>query len=401
MSSTSDTLFDTLNQGLADIDQRGLRRRRRTADSACAAHMTVDGRAIIGFASNDYLGLAAHEKLRAALAEGAQRYGAGSGGSHLLGGHSRAHAQLEDDLAAFSGGFVDNPRALYFSTGYMANLAVLTTLGGRGTLVFSDALNHASLIDGVRLSRAEVQIYPHADMPALDAMLDASSGDSATKVIVTDTVFSMDGDLAPLARLVELAERYGAWLVVDDAHGFGVLGPQGRGALAHAALRSPHLVYVGTLGKAAGVAGAFVVAHETVIEWLVQRARPYIFTTASPPAVAHAVSASVGIIASEEGDARRKHLAALIETTREMLRRTRWLPVDSHTAVQPLVIGGNDETLALAAALDTKGLWVPAIRPPTVPAGTSRLRISLSASHSDQDLALLGDALNALSEQRP
>jgi 8-amino-7-oxononanoate synthase len=400
MSSTSDALFDTLKQGLADIGQRGLRRRRRTADSACAAHMTVDGREIIGFASNDYLGLAAHEKLRAALAEGAQRYGAGSGGSHLLGGHSRAHAQLEDDLAEFSGGFVDNPRALYFSTGYMANLAVLTTLAGRGTLVFSDALNHASLIDGVRLSRAEVQIYPHADAAALDAMLDASSGEAATKVIVTDTVFSMDGDIAPLARLVELAERHGAWLVVDDAHGFGVLGPQGRGALAHAALRSPHLVYVGTLGKAAGVAGAFVVAHETVIEWLVQRARPYIFTTASPPAVAHAVSASIAIIGSDEGDARRQHLAALIETTRAMLKRTRWLPVDSHTAVQPLVIGGNDETLALAAALDAKGLWVPAIRPPTVPAGTSRLRISLSASHSDQDLALLGDALHALSEQQ-
>jgi 8-amino-7-oxononanoate synthase len=400
MSHTSDALFDTLKQGLADIDQRGLRRRRRIADTACAAHMTVDGRAIIGFASNDYLGLAAHETLRAALAEGARRYGAGSGGSHLLGGHSRAHAQLEDELAAFSGGFVDNPRALYFSTGYMANLAVMSTLAGRGTLVFSDALNHASLIDGVRLSRADVQIYPHADVEALDAMLDASSDEAATKVIVTDTVFSMDGDIAPLARLVELAERYGAWLVVDDAHGFGVLGPQGRGALAHAALRSPHLVYVGTLGKAAGVAGAFVVAHETVVEWLVQRARPYIFTTASPPAVAHAVSASIALIASDEGDARRQHLAALIETTRAMLRRTRWLPVDSHTAVQPLVIGGNEETLALAAALDSKGLWVPAIRPPTVPAGTSRLRISLSAAHSVEDLALLSDALSALSEQQ-
>ncbi|SAL67289.1 8-amino-7-oxononanoate synthase [Caballeronia choica] len=400
MSHTSDALFDTLKQGLADIDQRGLRRRRRIADTACAAHMTVDGRAIIGFASNDYLGLAAHETLRAALAEGARRYGAGSGGSHLLGGHSRAHAQLEDELAAFSGGFVDNPRALYFSTGYMANLAVMSTLAGRGTLVFSDALNHASLIDGVRLSRADVQIYPHADVEALDAMLDASSDEAATKVIVTDTVFSMDGDIAPLARLVELAERYGAWLVVDDAHGFGVLGPQGRGALAHAALRSPHLVYVGTLGKAAGVAGAFVVAHETVVEWLVQRARPYIFTTASPPAVAHAVSASIALIASDEGDARRQHLGALIETTRAMLRRTRWLPVDSHTAVQPLVIGGNEETLALAAALDSKGLWVPAIRPPTVPAGTSRLRISLSAAHSVEDLALLGNALSTLSEQQ-
>jgi 8-amino-7-oxononanoate synthase len=396
MSMTSNALYETLKQGLNDIDAHGLRRRRKTIDSACSAHMKVDGRAIIGFASNDYLGLAAHEGIRAAMAEGASKYGAGSGGSHLLGGHSRAHAQLEDDLAAFSGGFVDNPRALYFSTGYMANLAVLTALAGRGTLVFSDSLNHASLIDGVRLSRAQTQIYPHADMAALDAMLDASRDENATKLIVTDTVFSMDGDTAPLARLVELAEKYGAWLVVDDAHGFGVLGPQGRGALAEAALRSPHLVYVGTLGKAAGVSGAFVCADETVVEWLIQRARPYIFTTASPPAVAHAVSASVRIIASDEGDARRTHLAALIETTRAMLKRTRWMPVDSHTAVQPLVIGANDETLAIAAALDQHGLWVPAIRPPTVPAGTSRLRISLSAAHSEDDLAKLDHALNTL-----
>ncbi|MDR5812130.1 8-amino-7-oxononanoate synthase [Caballeronia sp. LZ033] len=396
MKDTSQALYHTLNQGLADIDARGLRRRRKIIDGACSAHLNVDGRDIIGFASNDYLGLAAHEALRAALAEGAALYGAGSGGSHLLGGHSRAHARLEDELAAFSGGFVDNPRALYFSTGYMANLAIVTALAGRGTLVFSDALNHASLIDGVRLARAQTQIYPHADMEALDAMLDASRDEAATRLIVTDTVFSMDGDIAPLARLVELAERYSAWLIVDDAHGFGVLGPQGRGALAALALRSPHLVYVGTLGKAAGVSGAFVAAHETVIEWLVQRARPYIFTTASPPAVAHAVSASVKIIAGEEGDARRTLLAALIDTTRAMLKRTRWLPVDSHTAVQPLVIGGNDETLDIAAALDRQGLWVPAIRPPTVPAGTSRLRISLSAAHNEDDLARLDHALTTL-----
>jgi 8-amino-7-oxononanoate synthase len=398
MSKTSTALFDTLELGLADIDRSGLRRRRRVADSACAAHMSVDGREIIGFASNDYLGLAAHETLRAALAEGVRLYGVGSGGSHLLGGHSRAHAKLEDDLAGFSGGFVDNPRALYFSTGYMANLATLTTIAGRGALIFSDALNHASLIDGARLSHAEVMVYPHADADALDAMLDASEP-GLTKVIVTDSVFSMDGDIAPLARLLALAERYGAWLVVDDAHGFGVLGPQGRGALSQAALRSPHLIYIGTLGKAAGVAGAFVIAHETVIEWFVQRARPYIFTTASPPALAHAVSASIALIAGDEGDQRRAHLATLIDATRGMLKRTRWLPVDSLTAVQPLVIGGNEETLALAAALDEHRMWVPAIRPPTVPAGTSRLRISLSAGHTHEDLAKLDDALSTLSRR--
>jgi len=391
-------LLDTLAQGLGELTTQGLRRQRRIADSACAAHMTVDGRAIIGFASNDYLGLAAHPQLAAALAEGAERYGAGSGGSHLLSGHSRAHAQLEDELAAFSGGFSDAPRALYFSTGYMANLATLTALAGRGSLIFSDALNHASLIDGARLSRAEVQVYPHADADALSAMLDAS--DAPVKLIVTDTVFSMDGDIAPLERLVALAEQHGAWLVVDDAHGFGVLGPQGRGALAQAALRSPHLIMVGTLGKAAGVSGAFVIAHETVIEWLVQRARPYIFTTASVPAVAHAVSASLRLIAGDEGDARRAHLQVLIERTRALLKATPWLPVDSHTAVQPLIIGANDAALAIAAQLDRAGLWVPAIRPPTVPEGTSRLRISLSAGHSQADLDRLEAALRALPEAR-
>ncbi|ALP61281.1 8-amino-7-oxononanoate synthase [Paraburkholderia caribensis] len=389
-------LLETLEQDLQDIDARGLRRRRRTVDSPCSAHMTVDGRNIIGFASNDYLGLAAHPLLVAAIAEGARRYGAGSGGSHLLGGHSRAHAQLEDDLAEFAGGFIDNPRALYFSTGYMANLATLTALAGRGTTLFSDALNHASLIDGARLSRADIQIYPHGNAEALSAMLEAS--EAAVKLIVTDTVFSMDGDIAPLARLLELAERHGAWLVVDDAHGFGVLGPQGRGAIAEAALRSPHLISIGTLGKAAGVSGAFVVAHETVIEWLVQRARPYIFTTASVPSAAHAVSASLRIIGGDEGEHRRTHLRALIGRTREMMKRTPWLPVDSHTAVQPLIIGSNEATLDIAAALDRANLWVPAIRPPTVPEGTSRLRISLSAAHSHNDLDLLESALTKTAE---
>jgi 8-amino-7-oxononanoate synthase len=384
-------LLDTLRDGLADLDARGLTRRRRIADTPCAAHMTVDGRAIVGFASNDYLGLAAHPLLAEALAEGARRYGAGSGGSHLLGGHSRAHAVLEDELAAFAGGFVDAPRALTFSTGYMSNLATLTALAGRGTALFSDALNHASLIDGARLSRADVNIYPHADTEALAAMLEAS--EASVKAIVTDAVFSMDGDIAPLASLLALAERHGAWLVVDDAHGFGVLGPQGRGALAQAQLRSPHLIYLCTFGKAVGVAGSAVIAHETVIEWLVQRARPYIFTTAAPPAVAHAVSTSLALIAGEEGETRRRHLDALISRTREILQRTRWRPIDSPTAVQPLIIGGNEDALAVAARLDAQGLWVPAIRPPTVPAGTSRLRISLSAAHRFDDLDRLQAAL--------
>jgi len=388
-------LLAALEQQIEAIDAAGLRRRRRVADTACDAHMRVDGRDIIGFASNDYLGLAAHPRLVAAMAEGAARYGAGSGGSHLLGGHSRAHAQVEDDLAAFAGGFSKQPRALFFSTGYMANLATLSSLADRDTTIFSDALNHASLIDGMRLSRAAIQIYPHLDLQTLDQQLSACT--SERKLIVSDGVFSMDGDLAPIASLVALAERHHAWLVVDDAHGFGVLG-EGRGIVQQAAVRSPNLIYIGTLGKAAGVAGAFVIAHETLIEWMVQRARPYIFTTAAPPAVAHTVSASLALIASEEGRARRQRLALSIARVREMLKRTSWQPVDSHTAIQPLVIGGNQPTLALASALDAQGLWVPAIRPPTVPVGSSRLRISLSAAHSDADLDRLEAGLQTISE---
>ena len=388
-------LLAALEQQIEAIDAAGLRRRRRVADTACDAHMRVDGRDIIGFASNDYLGLAAHPRLVAAMAEGAARYGAGSGGSHLLGGHSRAHAQVEDDLAAFSGGFSQQPRALFFSTGYMANLATLSSLADRDTTIFSDALNHASLIDGMRLSRAAIQIYPHLDLQTLDQQLSVCT--SERKLIVSDGVFSMDGDLAPIASLVALAERHHAWMVIDDAHGFGVLG-EGRGIVQQAAVRSPNLIYIGTLGKAAGVAGAFVIAHETLVEWMVQRARPYIFTTAAPPAVAHTVSASLALIASEEGQARRRRLTLSIARVREMLKRTSWQPVDSHTAIQPLVIGGNQATLALASALDAQGLWVPAIRPPTVPVGSSRLRISLSAAHSDADLDRLEAGLQTISE---
>jgi len=387
-------LLAVLEQRLAQIDRAGLKRRRRIADTPCDAHAVIDGRAMIGFASNDYLGLAAHPALREALAEGAARYGAGSGGSHLLGGHSRAHAQLEDALAEYCGTFVDAPRALYFSTGYMANLAVLSALADKDTMLFSDALNHASLIDGARLSRASVSIYPHCDLVTLEQQLLACT--LPHKVIVSDAVFSMDGDLAPLAELAALAHRHQAWLVIDDAHGFGVLG-DGRGAVHAAALRSDHVVYVGTLGKAAGVAGAFVVAHSTTIEWLLQKARPYIFTTAAPPAVAYAVCASLALIGSAEGDARRRRLERSIARVRQMLAQTGWQTLDSYTAIQPLVIGANQAALTIAQALDAQGLWVPAIRPPTVPVGSARLRISLSAAHSDADLDQLEAALSRVS----
>ena len=287
-------LIASLQQQMQTLEAQGLLRRRRTTTSACDVRVDVEGRPMLSFNSNDYLGLAADARVVEALREGASLYGAGSGASHLISGHSKAHAQLEDKLAALFAPHLEQVRALSFSTGYMANLSLLGALvspAPREAEIFSDALNHASLIDGARLSRAQVTVYPHADLEALGQALTYSK--AKTKLVVTDGVFSMDGDIAPLPELLALCEQHGAWLVVDDAHGFGVLGQNGRGVLEHFALKSPYIIYMGTLGKAAGVSGAFVAAHATVIEWLVQRARPYIYTTASPPALAHALLTSI------------------------------------------------------------------------------------------------------------
>lgn len=387
-------LIAGLEARIAELDTQHLRRRLRVAESPCAPHVQVDGRAMLAFCSNDYLGLAAHPLIVAALQEGAALHGAGSGASHLISGHTRAHAVLEERLATFMAPQIDNGRALYFSTGYMANLAILGALGGADVELFSEELNHASLIDGARLSRAQVRVYGHGDHAQLGNLLQAST--AAGKLVVTDGVFSMDGDLAPLKELLALCEQHDAWLVVDDAHGFGVLGADGRGVLELLGLRSPNLIYMGTLGKAAGVSGAFVAAHASVIEWLVQRARAYIYTTASPPAVAHALLTSLDIIAGEEGAARRAHLQQLIGQWRDGLHLTRWQPIASDTAIQPLVIGDNGETLRVAAALYEQGLWVPAIRPPTVPAGTARLRVTLSAAHTADDVSRLLTAVHQL-----
>lgn len=390
-------LISSLEQELRQLDARGLRRRRRVADSPCAPRVQVDGQPMLAFCSNDYLGLAAHPRVVEAFREGASLYGAGSGAAHLVSGHSRAHALLEDRLADFVSPHLESARALYFCTGYMANLAILTALAAahaNETTIFSEAVNHASLIDGARLSRATVQVYPHGDTTALETLLKAST--SKNKVVVTDSVFSMDGDLAPLPALLKLCEQYGAWLVVDDAHGFGVLGKHGRGALEHFALRSPYLVYMGTLGKAAGVGGAFVAAHEAVIDWLVQRARPYIYTTAAPPALAHALLASMDIIGSNEGSQRRAHLRALINQLRSEWQLQKWQCPQSDTAIQPVIIGTNEDALRVAAALHDQHIWVPAIRPPTVPEGTARLRVTLSAAHAKEDVAQLANALNSL-----
>ena len=393
-------LITTLAQEIERLDALGLRRRRRTADSACAPHVEVDGRPMLSFNSNDYLGLAADVRVVEALREGAARYGAGSGGSHLIGGHSRAHAELEEKLAALLAPQLEQARALYLSTGFMANLAILTALAAATpgeAEIFSDALNHASIIDGTRLARASVTVYPHADVAALAQALAASR--ARTKIVVTDSVFSMDGDIAPLPALLALCEQQGAWLVVDDAHGFGVLGAHGRGALEHFQLRSPQLVYMGTLGKAAGVSGAFVAAHATVIEWLVQCARPHIYTTAAPPALAHALLTSLDLIAGDEGRQRRAHLVALRQQLAAMPLRAGWQRLPSETPIQPLVIGGNAEVLAAAQALDAQGIWVSGIRAPTVPAGTARLRITLSAAHTQEDVARLLAALGRLAQE--
>ncbi len=387
-------LIAGLEARIAELDAQQLRRRLRVAESPCAPHVQVDGRSMLAFCSNDYLGLAAHPRIVAALQEGAALHGAGSGASHLISGHTRAHAALEERLAAFMAPQIDDARALYFSTGYMANLAILGALGGTEVELFSEELNHASLIDGARLSRAQVRVYGHGDVAQLAGLLQAST--AAGKLVVTDGVFSMDGDLAPLKDLLALCERHDAWLVVDDAHGFGVLGAHGRGVLEQLGLHSPNLIYMGTLGKAAGVSGAFVAAHASVIEWLVQRARAYIYTTASPPAIAHALLTSVDMIEGEEGVARRVHLQQLIAQWRDGLRLTRWRPIASDTAIQPLVIGDNGEALRAAAALYEQGLWVPAIRPPTVPAGTARLRVTLSAAHTTDDVARLLAAVHQL-----
>ncbi len=393
-------LMEALRDRIDELDAQGLRRRRRTAETPCAPHTLVDGLRVLSFNSNDYLGLAADPRIAAALQDGVRLYGAGSGASHLVSGHSRAHEELEERLADFLAPHLVQPRALYLSTGYMANLAVLTALAAATpgeAEIFSDALNHASIIDGTRLARAQVTVYAHNDVVALEQALTASA--AKNKIVVTDSVFSMDGDIAPLPQILALCERFGAWLVVDDAHGFGVLGEHGRGALEHFQLKSAQLVYVGTLGKAAGVSGAFVAAHATVIDWLVQRARPYIYTTAAAPALAHALLTSVSLIDSREGQQRRAQLELLQHQLSGMPLRPGWKHLASATPIQPLVIGGNAEVLAAAQALLDQGLWVSAIRAPTVPAGSARLRITLSAAHTHDDVGRLLDALHTLAKE--
>ncbi len=383
--------FADLAAELAALDALGLRRERRMTETPQGPRVTIGGREFVAFCSNDYLGLAADPRLIAAAREGAGRYGVGAGASHLLLGHSAAHHLLEAALARFT----ELPRTLLFSTGYMANIGVVTALAGRHDAVFADKLNHASLNDAVLLSRAAFKRYAHCDPAALEKLLAAS--DARRKLVVSDAVFSMDGDLAPVTELQRLCDRYDARLLLDDAHGFGVLGATGGGILQQCAVASERIVYMATLGKAAGVFGAFVGGAPGVIDFLVQRARPYIYTTASPPLLAHTVLASLALIAAEGW--RREKLARLIVQFKRGVQGLRWRLLPSDTAIQPLVLGENATVLRVSAALAQRGVWVPAIRPPTVPQGTARLRISLSAAHSTQDVALLVGALREVEKE--
>ncbi|MES2771257.1 MAG: 8-amino-7-oxononanoate synthase [Pseudomonadota bacterium] len=385
----SESLSQRLSQQLSKLESEGLKRQRRTLQAPCGPAALLDGRPLLSFCSNDYLGLANHPALIEAACQAAKTWGVGSGAAHLVSGHFAPHQALEAQLARFVG----LPRALLFASGYLANIGIIPSLVGRGDAVFADRLNHASLIDAVQLSRAESRRYPHLDLRALENMLAAST--AKQKLIVSDAVFSMDGDVAPLAALHDLAERFDAWLLIDDAHGFGVLGAQGRGSLSHCALPpSERIIYMGTLGKAAGVSGAFVAASEVLIEWLLQRARSYLFSTGASPLLAAVLGTSVALIA--EADAQRAHLRQLIVQLRQGLRDLPWPLLFSESAIQPLIIGANQTTLEVAATLFEQGLWVPAIRPPTVAKGRARLRISLTAAHSTAQVARLIDALHGL-----
>lgn len=381
-------IFTQLQQSLDERAAQGLLRSRRTLTTPQSPHIVVEGKSYLAFCSNDYLGLASHPQLVSALQQGAAQWGVGAGAAHLVSGHFEPHHQIEQQLAVFVG----KPAALLFSTGYMANLGVVQALVGKGDTVFADKLNHASLNDAMTLSRAEVRRYRHGDMEQLARLLEQAK--SGRKLIITDAVFSMDGDIAPLREMLALCERFDAWLYVDDAHGFGVLGEQGRGSLAYFGIASERIIYMATLGKAAGVSGAFVAAEQVVIDTLINHANSYVYTTATPPALSSALLRSLQLI--EQGDDRRAHLKHLVARLRSGLAGLPWALMESDTAIQPLLIGDNQRALELSAALRERGIWVAAIRPPTVPQGTARLRITLSAEHGEADVERLIGALHEL-----
>lgn len=373
---------------LTRLEQEHLYRRRRIVEGPQGPYQVIDGKEVISFCSNDYLGLANHPEVIQALQRGAEHYGVGSGAAHLINGHAHAHHALEEELAAFTG----QPRALLFSTGYMANLGVIDALCPRGHVVFEDRLNHASLLDGARLALARLQRYAHGDTQALTRLLNEHHSNAA--LIVSDGVFSMDGDLAPLPELVQLSQQYAVPLLIDDAHGFGVIGKHGRGCIEHFNLVPENApILVGTLGKAFGTFGAFVAGSEELIEFLIQKARTYVYTTALPPAIAEATRTSLRLVQAESW--RREKLQQLIQRFQRGAAELGLTLMPSITPIQPLVIGDADAVLQASKNLLKHGIFVSAVRPPTVPIGTARLRITFSASHSENDVDRLLSALES------
>ncbi|WP_024645775.1 8-amino-7-oxononanoate synthase [Pseudomonas syringae] len=367
-----------------------LYRQRPLLQSPQGPQVIVDGQPLLAFCNNDYLGLASHPEVIAAWQAGAERWGVGGGASHLVIGHSAPHHELEEALADLTG----RPRALLFSNGYMANLGAVTALVGQGDTVLEDRLNHASLLDAGLLSGARFSRYLHNDVNSLASRLEKSVGDT---LVVTDGVFSMDGDIADLPALALAARAKGAWLMVDDAHGFGPLGANGAGIVEHFGLSMDDVpVLVGTLGKSFGTSGAFVAGSEELIETLIQFARPYIYTTSQPPALACATLKSLQLLRTEHW--RREHLMRLIQQFRRGAEQIGLQLMDSFTPIQPIMIGDAGRALRLSQLLRERGLLVTAIRPPTVPAGSARLRVTLSAAHSEAHVQLL---LNALEQCYP
>ncbi len=382
------TAFDDLTTTLAALEKRRLYRRRRVVESPNGREVVVNGRTLLNFCSNDYLGLAADPRVGAAFKTGVDRWGVGSGASHLVSGHTAAHHELEEALAAFTG----RPRALLFGSGYAANVGTINALIGSGDHVFEDRLNHASLLDGGWLSRAHFNWFGHSDRADLEAQLAECASSPRRKLIVSDGTFSMDGDLCRLPELVDTARRHAAWLMIDDAHGCGVHGTGGCGVVDPAANGTDDVpVLVGTLGKAFGTAGAFVAGSEALIETLIQRARNYIYTTALPSAVAVATLESLRIARAKEW--RRDRLQELVARFRSGATQLGLKLLPSGTPIQPILIGESGAALALSAALESRGILVPAIRPPTVPAGTARLRVTFSALHESADVDRLLEAL--------
>ena len=384
--------YTRLRTTLTERKQNNQYRRPRIAGSAQQPHMYIDGKPVLAFCSNDYLGLANHPQIIKAFQDAANEYGVGSGAAHLINGHSKPHQALEEALAAFTG----RDRALLFSTGYMANLGVVSALMQRGDTIYQDKLNHASLLDAGRLSDAKLLRYAHNDIAHLTKRI--AKQENGQAMILADGVFSMDGDVAPVRELAELAAKTDSWLMIDDAHGLGVLGEHGAGLVEQEQLGQDDVhILMGTLGKGFGTSGAFVAGSHELIEYLIQTARTYIYTTAQPPAIAAATLASLKLVQTESW--RREHLSDLIKQFRAGAAQLNLTLMESQTPIQPIMVGDSGAALAMARQLEQQGILVTAIRPPTVPANTARLRVTLSAAHTKEDVERLLAALQTTLDQ--